>query len=57
MLFRRAAKTFFEFFFLNWFYVCFMPLFSGVLLNVVRYSKKNGNSVVFGFVFSSEVKN
>ena len=40
VLFRQAAKNFFEFFFLNWFYVCFIPLFSGVFLNVVRYSKK-----------------
>ena len=44
--------------FLNWFYVCFSPLLSGVFLNVIGYSiKKNGNSVVFGFVLSSEVKN
>ena len=39
-MFRRAAKTFFDFFFLNWFYVCFLPLFSGVFLNVIRYSKR-----------------
>ena len=40
------------------FYVCFSPLFSGVFLNVICYSiKKNGNSVVVGFVLSSEVKN
>ena len=42
----------------EWFYVCFSPLFSGVFLNVICYSiKKNGNSVVVGFVLSSEVKN
>ena len=33
-------------------------LISGVFLNVICYSiKKNGNSVVVGFVLSSEVKN
>ena len=43
---------------LNWFYVCLSPLFSGVFLNVICHSiKKNGNSVVFGVVLSSEVKN
>ena len=42
----------------DWFYVCFSPLFSGVFLNVICSSiKKNGNSVVVGFVLSSEVKN
>ena len=42
----------------RWFYVCFSPLFSGVFLNVICYSiKKSGNSVVVGFVLSSEVKN
>ena len=45
VLFCQAAKRFFNFFFLNWFYVCFLRLFSGVFLNVIRYSK-NGNSVV-----------
>ena len=29
-----------NFFFLNWVYVCFSPLFSGVFLNVIRYSKR-----------------
>ena len=39
--------------------MCFSPLFSGVFLNVICYSinKKNGNSVVVGFVLSSEVTN
>ena len=44
--------------FLNWFYLFFSPLFSGVFLNVICHSiKKNGNSVVFSFFLSSEVKN
>ena len=38
--------------------MCFSPLCSGVFLNVICYSiKKNGNSVVVGFVLFSEVKN
>ena len=61
LLFRRATKKLSDFFFLNWFYVCFLPLFSGIFLNIICYSinrplKKNGDSVVFSFVLSSEVK-
>ena len=38
--------------------MCFSYLFFGVFLNVFCYGiKKNGNSVVVGFVLSSEVKN
>ena len=40
VLLCRAAKKFSDFFFLNWFYLCFMPLFSGVFLNVMHYSKR-----------------
>ena len=39
-MFRRAAKTFFDFFFFNWLLVCFSPLFSGVFLIVIRYTKR-----------------
>ena len=39
-MFRGAAKTFFDFSFFSWVYVCFSPLFSGVFLNVIRYSKR-----------------
>ena len=39
-LFRRAAKRFSNFFFFNWFYVCFLPLFASAFLNVIRYSKR-----------------
>ena len=51
--FVGRPKKLSDFFFLNWFYVCFSPLFSGVFLNVICYSiKKNGNSVLFGFILS-----
>ena len=35
-----VSETFFDFSLLNWFYVCFSPLFSGVFLNVIHYGKR-----------------
>ena len=35
-----GGENIFRFLFLNWFYVCFSPLFSGVFLNVICYSKR-----------------
>ena len=56
VMFRRPAKTFFNFFFLNWFYLCFSPLFSGVFLNVIRYSKKwKFCCIQFHFVLWSKI--
>ena len=48
-LFCRAAKRFSDFFFLICFYVCFLPLFSGVFLNVIRYSKRIRNLLLVLF--------
>ena len=36
--------------------MCFSPIFSGVFLNVICYSKRILWYNVFGFVLSSEVK-
>ena len=38
--FVGQQKHFFDFFFLNWFYMGFSPLFSGAFFNVICYSKR-----------------
>ena len=37
---RRAAKKISDFFFLDWYYMCFSPLFSGVFWNIISYGKR-----------------
>ena len=57
VLFRRATKKLSDFFFLNGLAVLLAFMF-WCFLNVICYSiQKNGNSVVVGFVLSSEVRN
>ena len=39
-VFVGRRKKILDFFFWNWYYKCFSPLFSGVFLNIICYGKR-----------------